>query len=363
MTRSTHFKVCIVTISLGKGGAERSTALLSRMLVAQGCDVHLVTLTNVIDYEYAGTLLNLGLLKEKNNSVFGRFLRFKKLKRYLKAEKFDFIIDNRNRQFAKTELFYLKYVYKGFKIIYVVRSFKLDAYFPKKKKVAKKMIKMAHKIVGVSKAIAEEINTHYKTTKAQHIYNPVASLPAVSTTETNAKAYIVFLGRLEENVKNFSLLLEGYKFSQLAENRVGLKIYGNGPDKLFIEKKIKELQLEKDVELIPFTPNVTSALVNAKFLVLTSYYEGFPRVLIEALSAGTPVVSVDCKSGPTEIVKHEHNGLLVENHNAMQLAAAMNKMILDKALYSTLKENAKSSVSHLKMDEIAKKWLKLLQDA
>ena len=63
-------KICIVTISLSKGGAERSTALLSKMLHSSGFEVHLVTLNDDIDYPYAGNLINLGLNKPKKDSIF-----------------------------------------------------------------------------------------------------------------------------------------------------------------------------------------------------------------------------------------------------------------------------------------------------
>ena len=69
-----------------------------------------------------------------------------------------YIIDNRNRQFALKELFYLNYIYKGANIIYVVRSFNLSQYFPENNYVRKKMIRDSKGIVGVSKAIADTIN-------------------------------------------------------------------------------------------------------------------------------------------------------------------------------------------------------------
>jgi hypothetical protein len=69
-------KVCIVTISLSKGGAERSTALLSRMLSAENFDVFLVTLNDVIDYRYSGELINLGKNKHKEDPITSRLYRF-----------------------------------------------------------------------------------------------------------------------------------------------------------------------------------------------------------------------------------------------------------------------------------------------
>ena len=83
--RGKHFKICLVTISLAKGGAERSCAMLSEMLSNQGHKVHVVVLNNEIDFNYSGELLNLGALKKnKKDWIWSRLLRFYKLRTYLK---------------------------------------------------------------------------------------------------------------------------------------------------------------------------------------------------------------------------------------------------------------------------------------
>jgi glycosyltransferase involved in cell wall biosynthesis len=66
---------------------------------------------------------------------------------------------------------------------------------------------------------------------------------------------------------------------------------------------------------LPFNSNPFDIVQNARFTVLTSHYEGFPMSMVESLALGTPVVAVDCNSGPREIVIDEYNGLLVENYN------------------------------------------------
>tara|TARA_B110000305_G_scaffold84650_1_gene95320 strand:- start:3086 stop:4189 length:1104 start_codon:yes stop_codon:yes gene_type:complete len=354
-------KVCIVTISLSKGGAERSTALLSRMLSAENFDVFLVTLNDVIDYRYSGELINLGKNKHKEDPITSRLYRFIEFRKRIKKENFDFIIDNRNRQFALKELFYLKYIYRGNKIIYVVRSFKLSQYFPENKFVRKWMIKKSKGIVGVSKAIAQSINKQYHTDKAINIYNPKEDF-SDNNNIVFKENYILFLGRIEEAVKNLSLLLDSYKSSILIAHNIHLKILGDGPDKSWLKEKIILLGLSDFVELIPFTPNVYTYLNNAKFLALTSRYEGFPRVLLESLSTGTPVISVNCKSGPNEIIAHEVNGLLVENFNSKKLSEAFNRFVLEEDLYLHCKQNAKKSIDHLNADTIAKQWTKYLKD-
>ncbi len=356
-------KVCIVSISLGKGGAERSTALLSQMLNSLGYQVHLVILTDDISYEYEGKLFNLGLEKKKSNTFFSRLVRFRRFKKYIVQHKFDYIIDNRVKNNSLKELFYLNYVYQNQKLIYVVRSAYLENYFPSRnsylaKYTSKKIIERVHKIVTVSKFIQKKVEEKFNLNKVYTIYNPIEELNV--GIETFKEKYILFLGRVVDEVKNISLLLEAYATSNLPKYNIHLKILGYGPDTLFLREKVENINLSEYVKFISYTPEVGNFLNHAKFTVLTSRYEGFPRVLIESLSVGTPVVSVNCNSGPAEIIHHERNGLLVENHNPSELALAFNRMLEDKELYSYCKKYARSSVEHLRMEVIAKKWKEVL---
>jgi len=357
---SKQFKVCLVAISLGKGGKERSTALLSRMLTKSGFNVFIVILNNKVDYSYAGNLFNLGTFKTDNDTLSKRLSRFKKLKRFFKEEDFDFIIDTRSRGSAIKELFYLYYLYKKQHIIYLAHSFNTPQYFTKRFWIGKKMVDKAVAIVGVSKAITRKINEEYATNKAITIYNP--SEPFTETEKENpfSEKYILYLGRIEEKVKNFTLLLAAYKASNLVKNGIYLKIVGDGSDTEFVKQKVKDLKLSNTVDIYPFTPEIVPYLKNALYLTLTSRYEGFPMVLIESLSLGTPVLSVACESGPDEIIIHRKNGLLVENFSEKALAEAMNNLAFNGELYKTCKLNAKKSVSHLKMETIAAQWTNLL---
>lgn len=360
MPRKNGIKVCLVTISLGVGGAERSTAILSQMLEMKGYDVHIVILNDLIEYPYSGKIFNLGARKTEDDPLFERISRFKKLRSYFKSEDFDFIIDNRTRPSALKELYYLDFLYRGFNIIYVIRSAHLDLYLPKNRWVASRIVKKAFAIVGVSKYISESINMLFSTKKAISIYNPMMEFLSVDMNFD--ERYIIFVGRIEDSVKNISLLLEAYQKSKLPLEDIHLKILGNGTDVDFLKQKTTDLGIAETVPFIPFTENVYPYLKNALFTVLTSKYEGFPRILIESLSAATPVVSVDCVSGPNEIITNEENGLLVENFNSQALAEAMDRMVLDGELYRRCKANSIESVSHLSIENIAEEWNKILQN-
>jgi len=357
-------KVCLLSISLANGGAERSTALLSKMLEKEGFEVHIAILTDAVSYDYGGKLFNLGKYKTENDSLWKRLKRFRKLKRFFVESDFDFIIDNRVRNNSLREFYYLKYLYAQQNIIYVVRSFKLDNYFPEsfvlKKGFSNLMIKKAVKIVGVAKAISAEVNRKFQTEKAVTIYDVLEDLE--QDDKTFPEKYILFLGRIDEKPKNFPLLLKAYKKSGLSEENIKLKILGSGPDEAFLNEKIDELNLKNDVQRIPFTKTVYPYLKKALFLVLSSRYEGLPRVVLEALGVGTPVVSVDCKSGPNELIQNRENGLLVENHNEKALAEAIKEMVKNDELRHYCQSNAKKSVAHFNFDHIAEQWKNLLNN-
>src|SRR5690554_7861767 len=109
------------------------------------------------------------------------------------------------------------------------------------------------------------------------------------------------MGRLEEKVKNLSLLMKGYKDSKLPENNFRLKILGSGEDEDFLKQQAEEMGISNTVDFIPFTADVYPYLKQAHFTVLTSKYEGFPRALVESLSVGTRSeerrVGKECRSG------------------------------------------------------------------
>jgi glycosyltransferase involved in cell wall biosynthesis len=79
------------------------------------------------------------------------------------------------------------------------------------------------------------------------------------------------------------------------------------------------------------------------------------------LSLGVPVISVDCESGPSEIINNEHNGLLIENYQPDLFANAMNRFVSDEKLYKHCQKNAKESVQKFSMENISNDWKNILE--
>ncbi|WJS96948.1 glycosyltransferase [Flavobacterium johnsoniae] len=353
-------KVAIVSNSLGKGGAERFAALLTFMLENTGFEVHSIIVNNVVDYSYTGTLFNL---EKESSKSFPFYRKIKKgilLQRYLNQNNIEIVIDSRSRNVLLRELI-TRFIYRNIKIFYIVHSYNFKNYFPDSKFWARTIYKNAEALVCVSKAIEEKVNQFLELKNTTTIYNPFF-IPEteVKNAILETQKVILYFGRFDEKVKNFSLLLEAFSQSEIFSKGYKLRLLGEGNDLNFIKQKIKSLNLQNYVEIFPFKNNPYKEVREAKFAILTSNYEGFPLSIVESLALGTPVIAVDCNSGPREIIKNEFNGLLVENHNPKALAQAINRFGDDDELYDFCKKNASKSVVHLTLNTISEQWKNLL---
>lgn len=355
-------KVAIVSISLGKGGAERFAGLLTFMLESSGFEVHSIIVNDDIDYEYTGALFNLEKESAGSFSVFRKLKKGKLLRNYLNQNNIDIVIDSRTRNILLRELI-TKFIYRNSKIYYIVHSYNFKEYFPSSKFWSKILYENVQALVCVSKAIEEKINKLYELKNTITIYNTFSIEEEELKKEVlETKKVILYFGRFEEKVKNFTLMLEAFSQSKLYEKGYQLHLMGSGDDADFIQQKIKTFNLNGYVKILPFKENPFEEVREAKFTILTSYYEGFPLSVIESLALGTPVVAVDCNSGPREIIQNEFNGLLVEDHNTKDLAEAMNRFVDDAELYRFCKQNAVESVKHLSLKHISDQWKKLLNN-
>tara|TARA_B110000259_G_scaffold74613_1_gene87797 strand:+ start:7193 stop:8296 length:1104 start_codon:yes stop_codon:yes gene_type:complete len=362
-SKKAKVKICIVTSSLGKGGAEKSSAVLSVLLNSLGYEVHIVSVLDVIDYAYKGTLLNLGALKKEDDSIFGKVKRFYVFFNYLKTQKFNFIIDSRSRPTVLKQFLINKLLYVNQKVIFIVHSFFLNNYIPENKFIAHYLYKKSFKFVTVSKAIKSKLVSKYHLNNVHVIHNAVNKSEGSSIADLSVPTdnYILFFGRIEDSVKNLTLLIESYKRSILKDKNIKLVILGEGGDKVKLEQKVQVMGLTEYILFFQYTKNPYPIVSKAMFTVLTSKYEGFPTMLVESLSQGTPVISVNCQSGPSEIITEAQNGLLVANNNPDLMAEAMNRFVTDNELYAFCKNNAKMSVEKFNIENISNDWKQLIE--
>jgi glycosyltransferase involved in cell wall biosynthesis len=163
-------------------------------------------------------------------------------------------------------------------------------------------------------------------TRVARIPNRVAALDGGTSGAT--APVVVAAGRLNAQ-KGFDLLIAAWAPVAARHPDWELRIYGSGPRREALERQVAELGLEGRVALMGRTKKLGAAMADASLFVLSSRFEGFGMVLVEAMSKGLPVVSFDCPRGPSDIVAHDRDGLLVPPEDVPALTAAMLALIED----------------------------------
>ena len=189
------------------------------------------------------------------------------------------------------------------------------------------------------------------------IYNFAPLAPAEKAPLDQKK--IIAVGKLDPQ-KGFDLLIEACRFIKNWDGWI-LEIYGQGPDEEQLRSKISFYELEKHIFLKGVTRKVEEVYHSASFYVLSSRFEGFPMVLLEAISFGLPIVSFDCATGPNEVIVNDDCGLLVEEGNTKKLGEAMQRMICSHEEREGKSERAFQKSKHFSKAEIMKQWLELFQ--
>lgn len=143
------------------------------------------------------------------------------------------------------------------------------------------------------------------------------------------RSYFIAVGRLTHQ-KGFDLLIEEYNASSLKDDGVSLLIAGSGPEESSLKTRVKELGLEQYIHLIGYRKDIDILITHARGFILSSRFEGFPNVVLEALTLGCPVLARDCPGGLRELIQDGVNGILYDQ-NFSAAAARFMKLKFDKS--------------------------------
>ena len=359
---SRKYKIALIGDSLTNGGAEKVHSLLAVYFENAGMEVYNCIFCDLVSYEYSGSLLNLGKVSTHSFFITRKLKRFFVFKKFIKDNDFDFVIDFRQRTVFILELLISKSVYPK-NTYYTVHSGVLDFYFPKLKFLSDLIYKNRN-IVAVSKAVKEEIQNKKRLEKVDFIHNPIdlrSTKDLINEFEVDISNYILAVGRMNDGIKQFDKLILAYSKSILPQRNIKLVFLGEGQKKESYIKLAQKLGIESLVEFRGYVTNPFPYYKNALYLVLTSKNEGFCNVLVESLSAETPVIAFDCFAGPNEIIINKENGILVENQNELKMTEAMNLFVEDNELYVFCKKNATKNIERFSIETIGKQWLELME--
>lgn len=189
-------------------------------------------------------------------------------------------------------------------------------------------------IVAVSNGVRHDILDKFKVTQDRviTIYNPVLdngqlTPRAMHDISDNPIFKIVALGRLTRQ-KGFDILIEAMT---KVHHPCQLDIWGDGEDKQALEYLIDKYHLQQHIFLRGSTDKPLDVLRKADLFVLSSRFEGFGLVLVEALASGCRIIATDCPHGPREILENGRWGILVKNEDPTALANGIIQGLIDKS--------------------------------
>lgn len=172
---------------------------------------------------------------------------------------------------------------------------------------------------------------------------------------------IISMGRLE-NQKDFKTLISAFGSIQRDYPEWKLDIYGIGYQQQMLQNYIDELKLTEVVKLQGRTSEPFYEMKISSVFVLSSFYEGFPNVLCEALYAGCLCISSNCTSGPAELIEDGQNGFIFEVGDVNKLAELLKVCILHQSEMEAMRDAAVYSVRRLSKEKIIGKWISIFHE-
>ena len=190
------------------------------------------------------------------------------------------------------------------------------------------------------------------------IPNPVSFIPSQISTCTNKQ--VIAAGRYVE-IKGFDRLIAAWK--QVNEKYPDwiLKIYGEGPLREQFTAQAARLGLQNSCFLEHAVPNIATKLQESSIFVLSSRFEGFGMVIVEAMACGLPVVSYACQCGPRDIISEGIDGLLVKEGDINGLATGINQLIENDELRQKMGRQARKKAEQYTIEKIGKQWINLFE--
>lgn len=192
---------------------------------------------------------------------------------------------------------------------------------------------------------------------------PNAALPMGNYCSDISNKKVIAVGRLDYQ-KGFDRLIRAWDIVQQQRRYADwtLDIFGQGEWREMLQGMIDEAGLGQSVHIHPPTSQIGKEYASSSLLVMSSNYEGFPMVMIEAMACGLPVVSFDYKCGPRDIIDNGINGLLVPNGDIEGLAYAMIEVMNDDAYRKLLSANARNIVETYSEEAVIAKWITLFSN-
>ncbi|MEM2772331.1 MAG: glycosyltransferase [Candidatus Pacearchaeota archaeon] len=369
-------KIIFVIPNLGKGGAERVFANILRKLSRNKFEIVSIFYDNNHIYEIPDDIkiYNLDLSGTPNffKKIYRNIVRIMKISQIIKNEKPDVVFSFINRVNLSTIISKILSRSKT-KVIISERntpSLQQRGFLGFITKLFMRIIyNKADCIIAVSNGVKNDLikNFGIKENKISVIYNPIDidEIQKLSKEEITECEWfkedipiIINVGSLTEK-KGHKYLLHAFKIVREKVN-CRLVILGEGPKEKELKELAKNLGISNDVKFLGFQKNPFKFIAKSNIFVLSSLFEGFPNVLIEAMVCGVPVISTNCPSGPDEIINNGTTGFLVGVYDEQKMADRILEVITNKSLIGKLTKNAFESIKKFDVSKIIEQYINLI---
>lgn len=367
-------RIMLVIYSLGRGGAERIMTELANHWAEEGREVSLITFAPDTESSYAlnpkvqqrclqfgGASLTVG------HAIFRNITALRRLRRTLRTQGPDVVLSFMTRANVLTLLAGWGL---GCRRIISERIDPRYDHMPLTWRVLRRMsYGLADCIVVQTEAVrvwCAGIKTAWRCKVIPNLLSQgfgtealrAGNLHSELGLPTDAKV-LVGMGRLTHQ-KGFDLLIRAFTDCHARYPQWHLVIVGGGDERDQLLALARECGVAEQVHFPGVSQSPRQWLQLADLFVLSSRYEGFPNVLLEAMACGLPVVSFACPSGPDEIIRDGEDGILVKDGDVRELARALDALLGDDARRVKLGENAKRNVQRYSREAILPLWDKLL---
>lgn len=336
--------------ALGNGGAERVISILTRKYVDMGIPVEIVLYYDEEPFYQIHPDVKITYIERetKSTNVLKNVLWLRRYVRRTAGVLVSFL--------AQFNMIALVAAF-GTKIPVVVADRNDPRHMPKQApvRIARNWLYHLADTVVVQTQHNQDYFSKRLQKKCRIIFNPVDLQEQKGLAlRTEKKPRIVSAARLMKQ-KNQLMLIDAFGRIKKDFPDYTLTIYGEGPFRPELEKRIQELGLQDSVMLPGKVQNVFECIADAELFVLSSNFEGMPNALIEAMCLGLPVISTEV-SGATDLIRHGENGMLVDVANTEELTDAMQQMLKDSQLRQSCAQNALEINERLQLDGIIRQW-------